>query len=255
MATLKWYSVGVLFEGGNYYEGGIQKFSGGSRTDPNALDIWAARANVFASGSGFDTKEEAVAGFASASMESIGGILHYIPERISYPALFGGPASAYLPDVSPSYSEYPFTVQAYSYSFTAYRGIDPPLYYTTLVIASGLSDDDVIPPPPPIDPEDPESPPTLVPITIQLKRDGTGTYSVKPSDGSVLTKYGIPFRIIRAKFNTTRVAVIEETIAGGFMIYEEVASAAVSPVYVYTSKRRLQEIITANLIPQYRATI
>lgn len=239
MTTLRWGVAGV--------------FSSLSRTDPDALASWAPTAKRFvveypSLANHFATKEEAVAYWAGLAPEDYYPYyLGYIPERVSYPTLYAGPTSVYLPDVNVAYSEYPYTVQGYAYSFTAFRGINPDLYYTTLVIAQGLSNDDIIPPPP--------DPGNVDPITIQLKRDGTGTYSVKPSDASVLTKYAVPFKVIRAQFNTTRVAVIEETLGGGFMIYEEVASVAVSPVYVYTSKRRLQEIITANLIPQYRLAI
>ncbi len=156
----------------------------------------------------------------------------------------------YLPDVSPSYTEYPYTVEGYSYSFTAFRGLDSPLNYTTLVIASGLSEDDAIPPNPP-DPEDPEH---VDDVTIQLKRDNEqGLYIIKASDASVLPKYSSGVRQIRANFASTRIAIIEETMAGGFMIYEEVGLVGISPVYVYNGNRRLIEITTASLIPQYRA--
>ncbi len=230
MATLKWYVAGVFKEA--------------SRTDPNVLEVWAPRANVFANGGGYTTIGEAEAAFAALSGAALSAYLGYVPERISYPIVYGGPRAVYLPDVNPVYTEYPYTVQGYSYSFTAFRGLDSPLDYTTLIIASGLSSGDVIPPP---------APGPVPDVTIQLKRDNTlGLYSINPEDASVLPKYGTPFNKIRAKFNSTHIAVIEETMAGGFMIYEEVALAAVSPVYIYSGQRRLIEIIDAAYIGQYR---
>ncbi len=250
--VLKWYIVDVFKDGGVYYDNGVRTFSGGSRTDPNALDIWALQAGVFAQGiSPYNTNAEAAAAAAAMTVEEWGNMLDYIPQRVSYPELFGGPRDVYLPDVSPDFAQYPYTVQGYTYAFTAFRGLDSPLSYTTLVIASGLSAGDAIPPNPP-DPEDPEH---IADVTIQLKRDNTqGIYTINPSDASVLTKYGSGVRKIRAKFATTRVAIMEETMAGGFMIYEEVALAAISPVYVYNGNRRLVEITTAALIPQYRVS-
>ncbi len=232
--ALKWGIVGVL--------------SSASRTDPNVLERWALIASRFATenveGLSFATKELAAAHFAGLTGTELGAYyLPYTPVRVSYPALFGGPRSVYLPDVSPSYTEYPYTVEGYSYSFTADRGLDGSLYYTTLVIASGLDSGDVIPPP--IGTPDP--------VTIQLKRDNSiSLYSVNPTDASILPKYAAPVKFIRAKFATTRTAVITETIGGGFMIYEEVSTVAVSPVYIYSGQRKLLEVVAASLIPQYR---
>ena len=237
MATLEWGVVGVLYSL--------------SRTDPNVLDQWSP--NVFADqypntglvGAPYATLADAIAAFAALSPTYLGTYLPYIPERISYPGVFGGPREIYLPDYSPSFTEYPFTVQAYSLSFTAFRGLDSPLYYTTLIIASGLSRGDVIPPP---------APGPVPDVTIQLKRDNTiGKYSVKPSDATVLVKYQAPVTTIRAKFDTTRIAIIEETLDGGFMIYEEVGAVAITPVYIYNGNRRLVEVIDAAYIPLYRA--
>ncbi len=97
---------------------------------------------------------------------------------------------------------------------------------------------------PPVDPD---------PVTIQLKRDNTiSKYSVDPRDMDVLPKYAAPVQFIRAKFATTRTAVITETIQGGFMIYEEVGSLPVAPIYVYSSKRKLVAVISADDINQYK---
>ena len=233
--TYKWLSVGV--------------FSSLSRTDPNVLDQWTPKvfANQYVTGDGavYDSLNDAIAGFANLTPEQLYGVyLPYIPERISYPAVFSGPREVYLPDFSPSFTEYPYTVEAYAVSFTAFRGLDPSLYYTTLIIASVLDNSEVIPPPVG----------TPDPVTIQLKRDNTiGKYSVKPSDASVLAKYQSPVSYILAKFDGERIAVIEETLDGGFMIYEEVADVAVTPVYVYNGQRRLVEVIDAAYIGLYRA--
>ncbi len=230
--ALKWCLLGIL--------------SSASRTDPNVLSKVAPYiqplVTQYVDISGYDTPGDLLAALAADSMVTWGSRLPYIPERISYPAIYGGPVNFYLPDLQPSYAEYPYTVQAYSCSFTAYRGLDAPLNYTTLIIASAL--DTAIPPPVG----------TPDPVTIQLKRDkAISLYSVKPSDASVLPKYGAPVKFIRAKFNTTRVAVITETISGGFMIYEEASlGVATGPVYIYSSKRKLLHIVDVGVIDQYR---
>lgn len=221
-----------------------------SRTDPNVLEYWASIANRFATecpeALSFDTKELAVAHFAGLTGSQLASFyLPYTPERISYPVLFGGPRSVYLPDVSPAYTEYPYTIEGYSYSFTADRGLDGSLYYTTLVIASGLDTGDVIPPPVG----------TPDPITIQLKRDKTiSKYSINPPDASVLAKYGAPVKFIRGTFASgTRTAVITETLTGGFMIYEEASlGVATGPIYIYSNKRKIIAIVSATDINQYR---
>ncbi len=226
--TLKWVVVGV--------------FSSLSRTDPDVLDQWFPQVFTNQYPSDFvgikDTPEECLAAFGSLTTEQLYTYLPYAATRVSTPTLYQS-RSVYLPSFSPSYAEYPYTVQAYSCSFTAFRELDSPLNYTTLIIASALDGDF---PPPPIDPD---------PVTIQLKRDA-GLYSVKPSDASVLTKYGSPVQFIRAKFQSTRVAVITETIAGGFMIYEEVDDIPSGPVYIYSSKRKLLNIVSVAVIDQYR---
>ncbi len=159
------------------------------------------------------------------------------PNGTTYPSL-----TIYLPDYGGFWSQFPYSETYITYACTLFTNVIPEGAEVYFVVYQAPEESS--PPPPPSD------------VTIQLKRDNSiGKYSVKPEDAAVLAKYYNPVKVIRANFDTTRVAVIEETISGGFMIYEEVASAAVSPVYVYTSKRRLQEIITANLIPQYRATI
>lgn len=162
-------------------------------------------------------------------------------ERFSYPQITGGPLLIYLPDVSPSFTEYPFYVEAYNCTFTYFSGVNAPATYKSLVIISALSN--AIPPPVG----------TPDPVTIQLKRDVTiSKFSVKPSDASVLPKYAAPVQFIRAKFATTRVAVITPTIVGGFMVYEEVSGVPISPVYIYTAKRKILHIVDASLIDQYR---
>lgn len=92
--------------------------------------------------------------------------------------------------------------------------------------------------------------------TLQLARKGDimGTYYAQPGHESTLAKYANPVKVIRAKFATTRTAVIEDTVDGGFMIYEEVASVPSGNVYVYNSNRRLINIVDAAFIAQYRAS-
>ena len=165
--------------------------------------------------------------------------------RVSYPVLRTGLASnpfdIYLPDLGGFYSQFNYTVTTYAYYFTVYtlenpEGID----FRNLLIY--YAPETSSPPPPPAE------------VTIQLKRDNTlSKYSVKPSDASVLAKYYNPVKQIRAKFATTRIAIIEETMHGGFLIYEEVGGVAISPVYIYNGQRRLIEIIDAAIIGQYRS--
>ncbi len=218
-----------------------------SRTDPDVLihtAPYVIPGEVSGGSYGWpwrDTISEVTDDFANTDFLAAEGWV-----RVSYPALAGGPLSVYLPSVRPDFAEYPYNVQIWNYAFTAFRGLDAPLHYTTLVIASGLANSEAIPPPP--DPENPD------PITIQLKRDNTiSLYSVKPADASVLPKYGGPVKFIRAKFATTRVAVITETITGGFMIYEEASlGVATGPVYIYSGKRKLLDIVDVSVIDQYR---
>jgi hypothetical protein len=194
----------------------------------------------------FTNPQDIVDYFAS---QSVAYQSTYLPQvgtisRVSYPSIYAGPVSYYLPDVRPSYTEYPYTVQAYTCRCTVTL-TDPSAapIDCLFIIQSGLPSTEVIPPP--LEPPDP--------VTIQLKRDVTiSRFSIKPSDASILAKYAAPVQFIRAKFDTTRVAVITPTIVGGFMVYEEVAGVPISPVYIYTAKRKILHVVDASLIDQYR---
>ena len=170
-------------------------------------------------------------------------------DRVSYPNTlrYGSgstevwpPEVNYLPDYGGFYTQFDYSITLQLYTCTVFSDLFPggalmSLYLYQLPEASS-----------------PAVPPASV--TIQLKRDNTvAKYSVKPSDAAVLRKYDNPVQFIRAKFATTRVAVITETITGGFMIYEEASlGVATGPVYIYSSKRKLLHIVDVSVINQYR---
>lgn len=92
-------------------------------------------------------------------------------------------------------------------------------------------------------------------LTLQLARTGniSGTYYVQPGHENDLPKYKGPVKYIRAKFDTTRIAIIEDTLDGGFMIYEEVAGSPSGSAYIYSGERKLIDVVDAINVPQYRA--
>lgn len=164
--------------------------------------------------------------------------------RVSYPnpvAGFPYPETTYLPDLGGYYTQYDYSVELYYFYYNVYTA-EYPEGLTAYIFVSYA-------------PEESDAPtPVVDPITIQLKRDNTiAKYSVNPPDAAVLRKYDNPVKFIRANFDTTRVAVITETITGGFMIYEEASlGVATGPVYIYSSKRKLLHIVEASVIDQYR---
>lgn len=96
--------------------------------------------------------------------------------------------------------------------------------------------------------------PTIGDVTLQIGRNGLGTYYAQPGHEDVLPKYSHPVKKIRAKFDTTRVAIIEDTLQGGFMIYEEVAGNPSGNMYIYSGERKLLDIVDVAFIAQYRAS-
>lgn len=89
------------------------------------------------------------------------------------------------------------------------------------------------------------------PITLQIEQNQDGSYT--PQTIGVLTKYdGTPVRQIRAKFDTTRVGVIEPAINGGFLLYEEVTGSPSGTIYVYDNTRAFVISVPAAQIGQYR---
>ncbi len=91
------------------------------------------------------------------------------------------------------------------------------------------------------------------PITLELKQNTDSTYT--PQDPTVLAKYApIPgVTKIRANFGGTRIGVVEAAINGGFLLYEEVASAPSGTVYVYDNTRAFVISVPAAQLAQYRA--
>ncbi len=200
----------------------------------------------------FATEAEAVAYFV-ANYVDILGVYSALqtPLSISYPnkLIYGYPdtqeyvqESFYFPSYGGFYTQYDYTVVWQQYSFR--------MRTTRFPASEGFPLNVYISQQPEVG-----APPTPPDVTIQLKRDGgvEGTYSVQPGSEAVLIKYATPVKQIRAKFQTTRVAVIEDTVDGGFMIYEEVASVPSGPVYVYNGERKLTEVVDAAYIAQYRA--
>lgn len=168
--------------------------------------------------------------------------------RISYPVYPPGsfppePTVLYLASLGGFYAQFDYSISVYFYNYTVYT-VNHPEGIDFQEVAIQGSPPAAPPPPPPAD------------VTIQLKRDADteGTYSVKPSDASVLPKYANPVKKIRAKFATTRVAIIEDSVGGGFIVYEEVANVPSGVMYVYNGQRRLTEIVDVAYINQYKAS-
>ncbi len=97
------------------------------------------------------------------------------------------------------------------------------------------------------------TPPSPTTVTLQIKQNQNNTYTAQ--DTTVLTKYTQPVNKIRAKFGAglTRIGVVEPTSMGGFLLYEEIASAPSGNVYVYDSNRHLVIVVDASQIAQYQA--
>ncbi len=91
------------------------------------------------------------------------------------------------------------------------------------------------------------------PVTLEIKQNQDNTYIAQ--DPTILTKYAQSVNKIRAKFGAglTRIGVVEPTSTGGFLLYEEVASAPSGNVYVYDNNRHLVIVVDAALISQYQA--
>ncbi len=215
-------------------------YSNGPYTSPGQNSINTPVAVYASPVVNFDTQALALDYFVA----NIATLLNYyafnIPTRVTYPNPFGAAQVQVLSSYGGYYAQYSHSITLQLYTCTLFTTNFPDGF--PMLVYLYQAPEESAPPSPPAD------------ITIQLKRDNTiGRYSVKPSDAAALPKYYDPVTKIRAKFDTTRVAIIEETLGGGFMIYEEVALAAISPVYIYNGNRRLIEITTAALIGQYRA--
>lgn len=194
---------------------------------------------------GYDTAAEALQGFVDNCTTILNGSLHPVV-RVSYPYLATGvavnPYDDYLPDYGGYYSQFDWSINVGVYYYTVYT-TDNPSGYDFQLLGIYAAPEESAPEPPPAE------------VTIQLKRDGgiAGTYSVKPSDSSHLPKYYAPVKFIRASFDTTRIAIIEDTLDGGFMIYEEIAGSPSGSAFIYSGERRLVEVIDATNVAQYRA--
>lgn len=97
--------------------------------------------------------------------------------------------------------------------------------------------------------------PTVGDVDLQIGRNGLGTYYAQPGHESVLPKYYNPVKRIRAQFDTTRIAIIEDSLEGGFIVYEEVGGNPSGNVFVYDGQRKLKTIVDAAFISQYKASV
>ncbi len=162
------------------------------------------------------------------------------PIRVAYPNTYGGQVTQVLSSYGGYYTQYPHSVIYQIYSCTLFTTNFPEGFLIYIYLYQAPEEGPVVP--------DPD------PVTIQIKKDKTiSKYSVKPEDAAILRKYDLPVTFIRAKFETTRVAVITETQSGGFMIYEEASlGVPMEPIYIYTSKLKLLRLIPVSEIDQYR---
>lgn len=93
--------------------------------------------------------------------------------------------------------------------------------------------------------------PTPVDATLDIALNNSGTYYPKPGEESILEKYRPGVLSIRAKFQTTRIAVIRGNNLGGFIIYEEIAGNPSGNCYVYNNDRTLHDIVQPSDLNQY----
>ncbi len=218
-------------------------FSNGPSVSPGQYSINSPVAVYSSANSpygGYDTQTLALDAFMSNFATLLNFYAWNTPIRVTYPNVAGSPVTQVLSSYGGYYTQYSHSVILQRYTCTLYTTNFPAGF--TISIYLYQAPEESAPPVPPAT------------VTIQLKRDNTiSKYSVKPSDAAVLRKYDDPVKFIRAKFLTTRTAVITETLTGGFMIYEESSpGVATGPIYIYSSKRKLVTIALAADINQYR---